>query len=237
VAGGVAVADRIRVLEMLIVEPRHATLPPAEEAPPIEVPVSPAFLVAIGAASGGPRALQVLLGGLTRALPAALWIVQDIEPAYAAGLASWLQEQTRFPVRLATPGASLIAGAALLAPLCHRIVLAPDHTLQHGAEPAEPAQPPPMRAEPSLDEFFGDLARHSPPGIAVLLSSLGRDGTEGLRRLHRAGWQTIRQSTPNHVRSDEPGTWHEGATLILPAEAIAPTIVASIARTRTGRPR
>ncbi len=198
VAGAAALEEKIRTVERLIGD----TPPPSTEAAALG---EAAFLVALGASTGGPQAIANVLGRLPRDLSAALLIVQHIEAAYAPGLASWLHEKTGFPVEFAESGAPPRRGVALL--------LA-------GLE------------DDAVDLFFGSLAGHVPPGVAVLLTGMGRDGAAGLLELRRLGWNTICQDERTSIVYGMPKAAVEigAAALVLPLEAIGPTIAAAVSR-------
>jgi two-component system response regulator WspF len=84
---------------------------------------------------------------------------------------------------------------------------------------------------PSVDELFLSLARNARPGIAVLLTGMGRDGAEGLLALRRAGWHTIAQDEQSSVVWGMPGAAHRlaAAAETLPPGAIAAAISARLA--------
>jgi two-component system response regulator WspF len=51
-----------------------------------------------------------------------------------------------------------------------------------------------------VDVLFTSLAEHClQAGVAVLLTGMGRDGAEGMRRLRVAGWHTIAQDQASSV--------------------------------------
>lgn len=53
---------------------------------------------------------------------------------------------------------------------------------------------------PSVDVFFRSLASQwTSPGLAVLLTGIGRDGAEGLLALRQKGWRTIAQDEASSV--------------------------------------
>src|SRR5207248_8376980 len=61
-------------------------------------------LVALGTSTGGPLALAAVLGCLPADFPAAVLMVQHIDPEHARALADWLQARARLPVRIAVGG-------------------------------------------------------------------------------------------------------------------------------------
>ena len=149
-------------------------------------------LVAIGASTGGPQAIADLLATFPPDLPAAVLVVQHITPDFAAGLAEWVGQKTRFPARVAEPGDRPRPGAALFAGRDDHLVLRADGALDYTPNPVDT----PFR--PSVDALFASLAAHR-PGVAVLLTGMGRDGAEGLLKLRTAGWLTFAQDSPSCV--------------------------------------
>jgi two-component system, chemotaxis family, protein-glutamate methylesterase/glutaminase len=144
-------------------------------------------LIAIGASTGGPKALLQLLRGLGPAPQARLLIVQHIAKNFAAGLAAWLDRESPFAVRLARSGDRPQPGLALLAP--------PDRHMElQGGRILLSDGPPRHACRPAVDVLFESLAHGAAPRvIAVLLTGMGRDGAAGLLALHQAGAQTIVQ--------------------------------------------
>jgi two-component system response regulator WspF len=77
---------------------------------------------------------------------------------------------------------------------------------------------------PSVDAFFASLVKHwRDPGVAVLLTGMGRDGGKGMLALRRAGWHTIAQDEASCAVYGMPKAAVElgGAVEVLPPEAIA----------------
>ncbi|MEY2796385.1 MAG: hypothetical protein RIR10_2101, partial [Planctomycetota bacterium] len=97
-------------------------------------------------------------------------------------------------------------------------------TLEYRDEPKEHIH------KPSVDELFTSLASTARPGVAVLLTGMGRDGAEGLLALRRAGWHTIAQDEATSVVWGMPGAAHRlgAAVEVLPIRAIGPAVVAAM---------
>jgi two-component system response regulator WspF len=80
---------------------------------------------------------------------------------------------------------------------------------------------------PSVDVFFASAARNwARPGVAVLLTGVGRDGAEGLLQLRNLGWRTIAQDAASSVVGDMPKAAAElgAAEEVLPLSRIAEAI-------------
>jgi two-component system response regulator WspF len=176
----------------------------------------------MGASTGGPEALARVLRALPATFPGVVLIAQHIASEFAPSLASWLQRACPLPVRLAGAGVPSL-GQVLLAASNDHLVLRPDRRLAYTAEPAEN----PYR--PSVDILFESVAAHWPrPGVAVLLTGMGRDGAAGLLRLRQAGWFTIAQDEASCVVFGMPRAAVESgaACQVLPLDAIGPSLIA-----------
>ena len=179
--------------------------------------------VAIGASTGGPLALQTILAGLPQDFPLPVLIVQHMTPGFAPGFVEWLGNSSRFAVRVAVAGEALLPGHAYVAPddfhmgvrQDSRIMLA-DAAKESGVRPSVSFL---LR---SVGKVFG------PNVVGVLLTGMGRDGVEELRRLKDGGAITIAQDEKSSVVHGMPGEAIQigAARHILPPEAIAKTLTA-----------
>jgi two-component system response regulator WspF len=197
--------------------PRPGTAPaptaPGRRRPP---------LIAIGSSTGGPRALATVLAPLPRGFPAAVVVVQHIDMQFAPGLVSWLDGQIPLPVRAAEAGQSPQAGTVQIAVSNDHLVIGADGRFAYQQEPLQE----PYR--PSVDVFYGCLVRHWPdPGVAVLLTGMGRDGGKGMVALRRAGWHTIAQEERSCAVYGMPRAAVElgGAMEVLAPEAIGHSLL------------
>ncbi|MFV1958480.1 MAG: chemotaxis-specific protein-glutamate methyltransferase CheB [Planctomycetota bacterium] len=151
-------------------------------------------LVAIASSTGGPEALATLLQGLPDDFSPPIVIVQHLGASFLDGFVTWLQGQTGRPVRAARSGARPTPEAVLVAAGDEHVVLDAGQALAFTPEPRRR----PYR--PSADVFFHSLASHSAaPGVAVVLTGMGRDGAQGLLELRRAGWSTLAQDRASSV--------------------------------------
>lgn len=200
--------------------PPRVLLPRDLERQPVTGVRSPK-LVAIGASTGGPQAIHQLLASLPRPVTCAIAIVQHIEGIFAAGMTEWLSEGTGVTVKLAAAGARLEPGTALLAGSEGHLVLTPSGTFTYSEEPKNSIHCP------SVDAFFRSLAEHwATPGVAVLLTGMGRDGAVGLHELRSKGWHTIAQDESTSVVFGMPKAAIQlgAAERTLPIGEMGPTI-------------
>ena len=210
----------------------EAPLPAAADSafrPQGEIPRLP--LVAIGASTGGPHALQAILSKWPKDFPAAVLIVQHISADFADSLVAWLSNNCQLTVRTARDGDRPRAGVVLVAGTDDHLVMQPDGTLVYTKEPIEN----PFR--PSVDVLFQSLARYwLRPSIAVLLTGIGRDGARGLLDLRRGGWHTIAQDQHTSVVYGMPQAASKlnAAVKVLPVGEIGTAIAQHLSTVRGG---
>jgi two-component system, chemotaxis family, response regulator WspF len=186
-------------------------------------------LVAIGASTGGPHALQAILSEWPRDFPAAVVVAQHISADFADSLAAWLAAGCKLTVRAARDGDRPQAGTVLVARTDDHLAMRPDGALVYTKEPADN----PFR--PSVDVLFESLSRHwRRPSVAVLLTGIGRDGAQGLLELRRAGWHTIAQDERTSVVYGMPQAASQlgAAVEVLPMEDIAAAAAQRISNDR-----
>lgn len=187
----------------------------------------PLPLVAIGASTGGPQALQSILAAWPEDFPAGVVVAQHIGADFVNSLVLWLAEKSRLEIRAAASGDSPKAGTVLVAATNDHLLMRQDRTLDYDAEPVGN----PYR--PSVDVLFRSLADHwRGPSVAVVLTGIGRDGAEGLLRLRNTGWHTIAQDQDSSVVYGMPqAAANLGAAVeILPVDQIATHITNHVAR-------
>lgn len=180
-------------------------------------------LVAIGVSTGGPQALAVVLRALPNPTPRPIVIVQHIDPDFAPGLANWLTHETGQHVAVVGAGDVLSPGRIMLAGTSDHMVIDGAGRLSYTAEPREHIY------RPSVDVFFDSISQAGvEPGVAVLLTGMGRDGAIGLGRLRAGGWHTIAQDKATSVVWGMPGAAVElgAAAETLPIHEIAGAIAA-----------
>lgn len=175
-------------------------------------------VIAVGASTGGPQALQVLLERLKPAPGFAVLVVQHIAPEFQGGLADWLREAVQLDVRLAQNGERPPPGAVRLAPQGSHLRLRVDGTLH-----LDHATPPRFGHKPAADELFHSCARLGARAVGIVLSGMGRDGAEGLLAMRRAGGVTLVQDEASSVVYGMPRVALEAgaADRALPPAALA----------------
>jgi two-component system chemotaxis response regulator CheB len=144
--------------------------------------------VAMAASAGGLAALTTVLAVLPKRFPAAVIIVQHLDPHHPSLMAGLLARRTRMIVHQAEGGERLMAGTVYVAPPDRHVVIGPDATI----ELTETARVQWVR--PSADVLFESVADcFGNRAVAVVLSGTGRDGARGVGAIHRGGGRVIVQ--------------------------------------------
>jgi two-component system chemotaxis response regulator CheB len=188
-------------------------------------------VVAIGASTGGPRALAEVLGAMPADLPAPVLVVQHMPPLFTRHLAEGLASQCDLPVGEATHGTTLEPGTVWVAPGDHHMTVGRDGSalrlwLDQG--PSENA------CRPSVNPLFRSVADVFGHGaLGVVLTGMGQDGLEGASRIRAARGQVIVQDEASSVVWGMPGAVARAglADKVLPLDAIAGEILARFHRT------
>jgi two-component system, chemotaxis family, response regulator WspF len=189
-------------------------------------------LVITGSSTGGPKALSILLSALPATFDAAIIMAQHVDEEFSQGMVDWLNSQTPLSVVLASDGVRPKPGFAYLGASRQHLILKKGMTIGFTDQPKA------LFFRPSVDLFFNSAAEHwSPPGIAVLLTGMGRDGAKGLLKLRHRGWHTIAQDEPTSVVYGMPKAARElnAANEILPIEEVAPALTQRLQEIRTRR--
>lgn len=201
---------------------------PAGEAAVIHAPVAPGAapelrkLIIIGSSTGGPKTLCNIMRRFPSNLPASIIIVQHMPEGFTASLSARLNTVSQLDVKEASAGAKILPGKALVAPGDYHLTISKDKTVRLSQEPrvngVRPAIDVTMR---SAAEVFGDRV------VGVILTGMGRDGTEGGGAVRRAGGKMIAQSVDTCVVDGMPLSLIEAgqADKIAPIDKMASEII------------
>jgi two-component system, chemotaxis family, protein-glutamate methylesterase/glutaminase len=153
-------------------------------------------LIAIGASTGGPEALRVILSALPKDAPPVV-VAQHMPAGFTRAFAAMLDRECAIEVREAAAGDLLRPGLALIAPGGRHLTLkrAAGHLL------ADLTRGPLVsRHRPSVDVLFDSVARElGGRAVGVLLTGMGDDGARGLLALQAAGAATLAQDETSSV--------------------------------------
>ncbi len=185
-------------------------------------------VLGIAASTGGPPALARLLKEIPATFTLPILLVQHIPSGFSIGLADWLNGETPLKVKNAVEGEIPQPGTIYLATDDHHLAVTKDGRIHLDDSPAR------FSLRPSADITFATMAKAWPgETLAVILTGMGRDGTEGMQHLKEAGGYNIAQDEATSVIFGMPKSAIERGVVdkILPLNEIAPFLkaVAAIA--------
>lgn len=194
------------------------------------------MLVVIGASTGGPEAIQVVLQQLPPDAPAIL-ITQHMPPGFTHSFARRLDSLCSIRVKEAVAGEQVQRGHAYIAPGGRHLLVEKKGTAVFTAlSDAAPVH----RHRPSVEMLFHSAARCAGPGvIGVMLTGMGNDGATAMLELQQAGAFTVAQDEASCVVFGMPGQAIAagGVDEVLPLERIAARVLERVRYTGLSRLR
>jgi two-component system chemotaxis response regulator CheB len=185
-------------------------------------PREKARVVAIGASTGGPVALQTLLSALPAEFPLPILVVQHIARGFVTGFSDWLGAGCALPVTVARDGEEVMGGHVYVAPDDRHMGVDAYGRIQLIDSPPEAG------LRPAVGHLFRSVAaQYGGRSIGVLLTGMGADGADDLCVLRTLGAVTIAQDAASSVVHGMPGVAIErgGAMHVLAPAAIAAKLV------------
>lgn len=170
---------------------------PTRLAAPVQAkPVNPNRLIAIGASTGGTEAIARMLAQLPAEVPPIL-ITQHIPPMFSRSFAGRLDKSCKMDVREAVDGDVPRPGLALVAPGGFHMVLEGAGT---GFRIKIKDGPLVCYQRPSVDVLFTSVAMVAgAKAVGVMLTGMGNDGAQGMKRMKDRGCYNIAQDEASCV--------------------------------------
>jgi two-component system chemotaxis response regulator CheB len=130
-----------------------------------------------------------VLAGLPAGFPAAIVIVQHLDPRHRSLMAEILERRTQLAVKQAEEGDCIQPGMVYIAPPDRHMLVNPDSTLSLTQSKLV------HFVRPSADLLFESAAAsYRERVIGVLLTGTGSDGNIGVRAIHEMGGTVIAQN-------------------------------------------
>jgi len=164
---------------------------------PAEAKFPKVDLIAIGASTGGPSAIQGIISRLNKDLRAGIVISQHMPAGFTKAFAERIGRLKAFYAKEAESGDIVEKGKILVAPGGKNLFLVRDGA-KVVAEVREREEDD--RYVPSVDKLFKSSAKvYGPRMVAVVLTGMGSDGKEGVIAVKEAGGYVIVESEKTSI--------------------------------------
>jgi two-component system chemotaxis response regulator CheB len=193
------------------VEGRHGALP---------------GLVLIGTSTGGPAALDIVLPQLPPDFPWPVLVAQHLPASFTSAFAKRLDRECHLNVVEVDQPMPLKSGTVYIGKGDADVMVAPRAA-------GLSVMPVPAKAQylwhPSVERMVASALEHfsAPQMIGVMMTGMGNDGAEAMKRLRQSGGRTIAEAESTAIVWGMPGELvkNGGAEMVRPLEDIAATIV------------
>ncbi len=185
-------------------------------------------VVVIGVSTGGPTALQKVIAKLPSDIPIPGIIIQHMPPAFTGPLAKRLSSLGGPVVKEAEKGERLTPGKFLVVPGAYHMQLKKIGSIVQVVLTEEPKD---AIYHPSIDltissaaEIFGSKT------LAVILTGMGKDGLEGVKKVKEKGGKVIAQDEATSVVYGMPKVVVEAglADKVVPIDKVAEAIMSFV---------
>ncbi|HKV32454.1 MAG TPA: chemotaxis protein CheB [Candidatus Dormibacteraeota bacterium] len=218
--------------------PRRGTLvqqtPPSAEPddldppkPAQRFPLTAYDVVALASSAGGIAAIGHILESLPAGFPAAIVVVQHLDPRHRSLMAEILRRRTPLEVVQAAEGDHIRPGTVHIAPPDRHLLVNRDGSLSLTQSELV------HFVRPSADLLFESVAAsYKDRAIAVVLTGTGSDGSLGIGAIKKMGGTVIAQAQESAEFFGMPGAAIKSghADFILRLEEIPPALTTLVAQ-------
>jgi two-component system chemotaxis response regulator CheB len=184
-------------------------------------------IIAIGASTGGTKAIEAVLSGLPATMPGIV-IVQYMPEHFTTSFAQRLNDICPMEVREAQNNDRVVPGVALIASGNHHMVL----TRNGGNYLVKIKEGPRVHYQrPSVDVLFQSVAKSAARNVVgVILTGMGANGAKGMLAMKNSGAYTMAQDEATCVVYDMPkeAVKFGGVDKIVPLPGMPQAIINSL---------
>ncbi len=154
------------------------------------------ILVGIGTSTGGPSALLQVFKGIPENFPSSLLVVQHMPEGFTRAFSERLDSASTLSVKEAEDGDEIQKGCGYVAPGNFHMRLEKrggkySIRLDKGEKVSG--------HRPSIDVLFESMAENAGRAVAVIMTGMGRDGAEGIKKIRARGGKTFAQNEETSV--------------------------------------
>ncbi|HEY2920731.1 MAG TPA: chemotaxis protein CheB, partial [Candidatus Binatia bacterium] len=179
----------------------------------------------------GLRALSQVLAALPRDFPAAIVVVQHLDPRHRSLMADILSRSTPLTVKQAQEGDRVLPGITYIAPPNRHLLVNPDGTLSLSQSELV------HFVRPSADLLFESVAASfKDRAVAVVLTGTGSDGSMGVKAIKKMGGTVIVQDEKSSEFFGMPGAAVQTGSVdfVLPLEEIPNALITLVIKGDVG---
>jgi two-component system, chemotaxis family, protein-glutamate methylesterase/glutaminase len=182
-------------------------------------------VVVVAASAGGLSAVSEAVSALPTGFPAAVLVVQHLDPRHRSLMADILDRRTAMRVKQAAEGDHLEAGTVYIAPPDRHLLLNPDGRVSLSQSELV------HFVRPSADLLFESAAASFRERvIAVVLTGTGIDGSMGVRAIKKMGGTVIAQDAESSEFFGMPSAAIETGDVdfVLGLKEISPALISLV---------
>lgn len=179
-----------------------------------------AEIVAVGASTGGPAAIQMILTRLPGDFPCAMVISQHMPRGFTMQFANRINKISKLEVKEAEHGESIERGKVLICPGGHHL------TMEKSGEKIFASIKKSSTSDryiPSIDVMMKSASEiYGSKTMGIVLTGMGSDGKTGMLEIKKRGGFTIAESEESSVVFGMPQEviMSGGANIVIPLEEI-----------------
>ena len=198
---------------------------------PLKVlPATGKKLVTIGTSTGGPQALQAVITRLPGNLPCGVVVVQHMPAGFTKSLADRLNSISEIAVKEAENDEIIKPGQVYIAPGNFHLRIAPASATERKIVLSQ--EPPVGNHRPAVNVMFDSASQFGRDLVSVIMTGMGADGCEGMKKIKATGGYSIAQDENTCVVYGMPKAVVDAglADEVRPLNKIAEAIVDAVRR-------
>ncbi len=179
-------------------------------------------VIGIGISTGGPLSLQKFLPNISPKVTKPILIVQHMPPMFTKSLAERLNSICKHEVKEAEDNETVKNGYIYIAPGGKHMTVYRKSSVENAIRISD--QPSDTLHKPSVDVMLNSVAdTYSNKTLSIIMTGMGRDGTEGVQKIKNLGGQCIAQDEASCVVYGMPKSIVDSglADAVVPLEKIA----------------
>lgn len=185
----------------------------------------PIFAVGIGTSTGGPNALHNIFKQFPEGFNLPIFVVQHMPSGFTKAFAERLAEFSKIKVKEAENGEKVVPGVAYIAPgNYHMKIVKKDLNISIELDQGALVN----GHRPSVDVLFDSLREcFGSSLVSVIMTGMGRDGADAIKRIKDSGGVTIAQDENTSViyGMNRQAIENGGIDHVVPLQEIVPNVI------------